>query len=270
MASCRGRTTSTSTTSSPAARSIPSTRVTSRGSKQPGNTAAWSSTGSAAVIGASQRANPARVQANRDIRTFVHIRLGGAGGARTHDRRIMRSTASCTTRASCTDDTDHRTGGSHHAGTIWRAGPRTGPRPRHPCLLILLLCVTPLRAPSLRPRERARCHRANRFAVLSCLHLHMLSDLRKHHRVRFRASTLSAICPYPRAPPSPDRTDSHGHRPAQHADQHKPDSRSLEYPRSRHDSADLAQSTDPAASAATQAAFLYGIEQSGDGEHGEM
>ena len=31
--------------------------------------------------------------------------LGGAGGARTHDRRIMRSMASCTTHASCTDDT---------------------------------------------------------------------------------------------------------------------------------------------------------------------
>jgi hypothetical protein len=194
----------------------------------------------------------------------------GAGGARTHDRRIMRSTASCNTRASCIDNTDHCTDGSHRAGIIWRAGPRTGPRPRHPCLLVLLLCVTPLRAPSLRPRERARCHRANRFAVLSCLHLHMLSDLRKHHRIRFGAATLSAICPHPRAPPSPDRTDSHGHRPAQHADQHKPDSRSLEYPRSRHDSADLAQSTDPAASAATQAAFPYGIEQSGEGEPGEM
>jgi pimeloyl-ACP methyl ester carboxylesterase len=56
--SCRGRTTSTSTTSSPTASSIRSTPVTSRGSKQPRNTAAWSSTGSAAGIGASQRANP--------------------------------------------------------------------------------------------------------------------------------------------------------------------------------------------------------------------
>jgi hypothetical protein len=35
-----------------------------------------------------------------------HIQNGGAGGARTHDRRIMRSTASCTMRASCTDDTE--------------------------------------------------------------------------------------------------------------------------------------------------------------------
>ena len=32
--------------------------------------------------------------------------LCGAGGARTHDRRIMRSLASCTVRASCTDTTE--------------------------------------------------------------------------------------------------------------------------------------------------------------------
>jgi hypothetical protein len=57
MTLCRGRTTSTSTTSSPTARSILSTRVISRGNKQRRNTAAWSSTGSAAGIGASQRAN---------------------------------------------------------------------------------------------------------------------------------------------------------------------------------------------------------------------
>ena len=30
----------------------------------------------------------------------------GAGGARTHDRRIMRSPASCTVHASCTDTTE--------------------------------------------------------------------------------------------------------------------------------------------------------------------
>ena len=57
MTSCRGRTTSTSTTSSPTARSILSTRVTSHGSKQRRNTAASSSTGSAAGIGASRQAN---------------------------------------------------------------------------------------------------------------------------------------------------------------------------------------------------------------------
>ena len=32
--------------------------------------------------------------------------LCGAGGARTHDRRIMRTTASCTMRTSCTDTTE--------------------------------------------------------------------------------------------------------------------------------------------------------------------
>ena len=31
---------------------------------------------------------------------------GGAGGARTHDRRIMRSTAPCIVRTSCTDTTE--------------------------------------------------------------------------------------------------------------------------------------------------------------------
>jgi pimeloyl-ACP methyl ester carboxylesterase len=50
--SSRGRTTSTSTNSSPTARSILSTPATSRGSKQPRNTANWSPTGSAAGIGA--------------------------------------------------------------------------------------------------------------------------------------------------------------------------------------------------------------------------
>lgn len=53
---------------------------------------------------------------------------GGAGGARTHDRRIMRSTAPCTVRASCTDGTGYRTDGARRTGIIWRAGPRTGPR----------------------------------------------------------------------------------------------------------------------------------------------
>jgi hypothetical protein len=35
--------------------------------------------------------------------------------------------------ASCTDDTDHRTDGTHHAGIIRRAGPRTGPRRSPSC-----------------------------------------------------------------------------------------------------------------------------------------
>ena len=33
---------------------------------------------------------------------------GGAGGARTHDRRIMRSTARCIVCATCTDTTESR------------------------------------------------------------------------------------------------------------------------------------------------------------------
>ena len=45
------------------------------------------------------------------------------------DRRIMRTTAPSTMSASCTDDTDNRTDGTHRAGITWRAGPRTGPRP---------------------------------------------------------------------------------------------------------------------------------------------
>ena len=34
------------------------------------------------------------------------VRLGGAGGARTHDRRIMRTTAPCTVLTTCTDTTE--------------------------------------------------------------------------------------------------------------------------------------------------------------------
>jgi hypothetical protein len=74
----------------------------------------------------------------------------GAGGARTHDRRIMRSTASCTTHASCTDDTSYHTDGARRAGIIGSAGPRTGPRRKAPCSLIPLLCVTSPRPARLR------------------------------------------------------------------------------------------------------------------------
>jgi hypothetical protein len=42
----------------------------------------------------------------------------GAGGARTHDRRIMRSTAPCAMRPSCADDTNHCTDGASRAGII--------------------------------------------------------------------------------------------------------------------------------------------------------
>src|SRR5579859_949463 len=50
----------------------------------------------------------------------------------------------------------------------------------------------------------------------------MPPDLRKHHRVRSAATTLSAICPCPRAPAA----GSHGQPrtpSAQRADQHKPE-----------------------------------------------
>jgi len=57
-------------------------------------------------------------------------RLGGAGGARTHDRRIMRSTAPRSVRATCTDATDPGIDGTRCTGIIRRAGPRTGPRSR--------------------------------------------------------------------------------------------------------------------------------------------
>src|SRR6516225_9100439 len=58
--------------------------------------------------------------------------------------------------ASCTDSTGHGTDCTHRAGIIWRAVPRNVPRPKLPRPLILLLCVTPARAPRLRQRERAR------------------------------------------------------------------------------------------------------------------
>src|SRR5580658_5072703 len=53
----------------------------------------------------------------------------GAGGARTHDRRIMRTTARRSRRSTCTDTTEpcHRWP-SLHTMHGW-LGPRTGPRP---------------------------------------------------------------------------------------------------------------------------------------------
>jgi len=41
----------------------------------------------------------------------------------------MRSTAPCSARASCTDDTNHRTDSTHRAGIILQAIPRPIPRP---------------------------------------------------------------------------------------------------------------------------------------------
>jgi len=88
------------------------------------------------------------------FRTFKQVTSSGAGGARTHDRRIMRTTAPCTSCASRTDDTGYRTDGTHGAGIVRRVGPRTGPRPKRRSLRVLLLCVTPSGAPSSQPRGR--------------------------------------------------------------------------------------------------------------------
>ena len=64
---------------------------------------------------------------------------------RTDDLRITRGTIPSRTPASCTDSTDHRTDGTHRAGTIQGAVPRTVPRPR-PCVTpSCSLCVTSLR-----------------------------------------------------------------------------------------------------------------------------
>src|SRR5580658_482594 len=54
---------------------------------------------------------------------------GGAGGARTHDRRIIRTTARRSRRSTCTDTVEpcHRWP-SLHCMHGW-LGPRTGPRP---------------------------------------------------------------------------------------------------------------------------------------------
>jgi hypothetical protein len=78
--------------------------------------------------------NPENVPATRpqgaDKRASPQFRLGGAGGTRTHGRRIMRSTAPCNERASCTDGTGHGIACTRTTGIIWRGVPRTVPRGR--------------------------------------------------------------------------------------------------------------------------------------------
>ena len=76
--------------------------------------------------------------------------------------------------ARCIDSTGHRTDSTRCPGIIWRAGPRTGPRPRRPSYPGLLLCVTSPRAPSVLPSDHvvnpsipdshAKCRQA-RFSV---------------------------------------------------------------------------------------------------------
>jgi hypothetical protein len=73
----------------------------------------------------------------------VGITAGGAGRARTHDRRMTRGTLSCLTCASCTDITGHRTDRTRWAGIIRRRGPRTGPRPKASRMRGLRRCATP-------------------------------------------------------------------------------------------------------------------------------
>jgi hypothetical protein len=103
------------------------------------------------------------VLGNRDFQTFIQVLLGGAGRARTHDRRIMRTTAPCTVRDSCADNADHRTDGNQRAGIIRCAGPRTGPRLRLPSFFCRLLRVTSPRASLVHVRERAWPSWANGF-----------------------------------------------------------------------------------------------------------
>jgi hypothetical protein len=82
--------------------------------------------------------------------------LGAALGNRTPDLRITRGPIPIRTHASCTDTTDHRTGGTRRAGTIQRPVPRTVPRPR-PCVTpSCSLCVTSLRGTASRAHEHAR------------------------------------------------------------------------------------------------------------------
>ena len=69
------------------------------------------------------------IPASRDVLNLVQATRGGAGGARTHDRRIIRSAGRRSRRSTCTDATEpcHRWP-SLHCMHGW-LGPRTGPRP---------------------------------------------------------------------------------------------------------------------------------------------
>jgi hypothetical protein len=75
---------------------------------------------------------------------FRQLKVCGAGGARTHDRRIMRTTVPCTVRASCTDGTglSHRRHSRRWDHPVTRSTNRSTPDALH--LVILLLCVTSL------------------------------------------------------------------------------------------------------------------------------
>ena len=68
----------------------------------------------------------------------------------------VRSTAPCTTVANCTDDTNHRTDGTHYAGIIRRAIPRTIPRPATAGATQRYHAPGGLRHPERLKRRRAR------------------------------------------------------------------------------------------------------------------
>ena len=89
-------------------------------------------------IRAKLATDPANTQWQRDL-SIVRQRIadlensdrkleGGAGGARTHDRRIMRSMLDNHRAASCIVRTGYRTDGTRRAGVFRRPGPRPGPR----------------------------------------------------------------------------------------------------------------------------------------------
>jgi hypothetical protein len=65
----------------------------------------------AATVAPRQRGSPQRncmpkAEQIDIFQTFIQVLLSGAGGARTHDRRIMRTTAPCIVRTTCTDTTE--------------------------------------------------------------------------------------------------------------------------------------------------------------------
>jgi len=89
------------------------------------------------------------------VRGAAARRVRRAGGElrdhRTDDLRVTRGTRPGRARASCTDSTGNRTGGTRSAGITRRPGPRTGPR------------LTPLRAGHLATvRYFPECYRARR------------------------------------------------------------------------------------------------------------
>ena len=117
--------------------------------------------------------------------------------------RLQEARPPAPMRASCTDSTGHRTDGTRSPGIIWRAGPRTGPRPRRLSCPVLLLCVTSLRAPSSTPASMQGRPWTDGFTDRSSAPRYIPIYLRKHHRTDFGMATLSAICTWLRAAARP-------------------------------------------------------------------